>query len=422
MFVTQIINNFKDLCLNNMGALKGFLQLSGVRGTQIVLGLISTYFLAHSLSVDQYGEYQFALNVLGILSLFSLTEFSNTVMQSVARGYRGSFRKILPYTFFSSIGGSLILTLFSLWYGLKEENLLLMASFITAALFFPFMYGLTIWRGFKIGEENFLSYTRLEIIGIVLTNALTLLSVYFFRGNYFAPFVGFIAIPALMNIFIILKILKRVPVGSAFEEGIIPHGVRSSLYASFPTASTYADKILLFFFLSPSAVALYVAADRMAELLRSAVQDAATALAPRFAKTTHYSDRLDKIFKLSSVVFGLALMVFAFTFLPFLIEAIYGEEYGKAVPYAQALVFSVAIGNLASLQFRYIRSKLDTNNFRNIMVVTSIFRILLSVILIPAMGISGAVLSSVLYRAVLSFTTNLVIRKDYRKITVDVSE
>lgn len=404
---------------NNLGTLHGFVQLCVVRGLQIVLGLVTTYYLAHGLSISEYGEYQFALNVLGLLSIFSLTEFSNTLMQSVARGYYGSIRKILPYTFSASLLGSVALIFFALWYGIVEVNTPLMICFIAAALCFPFMYALTIWRGYKIGEEKFFSYTKVESAGMILTQLSTIMMILVFKGQYIGPFVCFIIVPSLINIWMITRILKRVHQDSPVEEGIIKYGVHSSIFVSASVASTYIDKLLIFFFLSPASLALFAAGDRVAELLRAAVQDVATALAPRFAKTSHYSQKLDRFLKIFSVLFGLGLLIFAFTVLPYVITIIYGQQYAPAIPYAQALMFSVAIGNLASLQFRYIRSKLDTKNFRNIMIITSICRIIISLFLIPLFGIMGAVTSSILYRIMLAVATDYVIRKDYRQLPAE---
>jgi O-antigen/teichoic acid export membrane protein len=414
-----IIKNVKELCSRNSGTLKGFLHLLVVRFSQIILGLITTYFLAHTLTIYQYGVYQFVLNVLGVLTIFSLTEFSNTTMQSVARGFWGSFKKILPITVAGSLIGSFILLFFTLWYGLKEYNEALMICFFSAIFLFPFMYAFTIWRGYRIGQENFFSYTKIETLSLIFTYVAMLLVIHFFQGQYIGPFLCFIIIPSVINVLMTIRIWRQIPVNSPVENGVIRHGIHSSIYAAIPTSSVYIDKLLLFFFLSPSALALFAASDRLAELLRAAIQDAATALAPRFAKTNSYSDRLDTILKMSSLVFGILLMIFAFTILPFIITFIYGSQYESAIPYAQALVFSVAIGNLASLQFRYIRSKLDTKNFRNIMIYTSLARIIMSLVLIPLLGISGAVISSILYRIILTSTTNYVIKKDYRLITAE---
>jgi O-antigen/teichoic acid export membrane protein len=212
-----------------------------------------------------------------------------------------------------------------------------------------------------------------------------------------------------------LRTLKRVPKEKPAEEGVIPHGMQSSFFTSFLIVSNYIDKILLFYFINPAALALFVAAERVSDLLKTAVQDMASALAPKFAKTKNYTEKLDKFFKILCIAFGAGLVIFAFTFLPYLILLIYGEKYADAIPYSQALMCAAALGNLASIQFRFIRSKLDTKNFRDIVVGTSLFRIVISAILIPLFGLKGAVISAFIYRIAMSVSINYVMRKDYLK-------
>ena len=399
--------------LNNRGTIKGFLNLSSVRGTQMLLGLVTTYFLARALTVEQYGEYQFVLTIIGLLTIFTLTEFKNTVMQSVARGYTGSYRKILIYPFLGSLAGSLILLLLAFWQGFHIGHKDLMACFFIASAAFPFMHGLTLWKAFRIGEKNFAGLAKMEIATGILTTAAIVSITQFYGGQYIGVILAFMGFPALANLFMLYRLRGLLRDETPAEEGIIEHGGKSSLYSAVSVASNYADKLLLFFFLSPTALALFAVGDRLSGLLKTSAADISSALAPKFAETRSYTRKLDRIMKIFCILFGCLMVAFAFTLLPWAIRLLYGPAFAEAIPYAQALVCSAAIGNLATLQFRYIRSKLDTENFRKITVYTSLFRVLISAILIPLMGLTGAVISAFAYRISLSFYTNRLIHKTY---------
>lgn len=399
---------------NNIPTLKGFLHLSMLRGVQIIMGLVTTYFLTRSLSVSQFGEYQFVLNMLGILGIFGLTEFNNTLMQSIARGYTGSYKKLFPYPLLISFAGSLVLLVFAAWYGVQKDNAPLMICFLMAAITFPLMQGLTLWRGLKIGEKNFFGFAKIEMCALFCTQLGIIAMTQIYGGEYVGVFLIFIAVPSLINLFMLYRVRYLLHVSGPAEDGIVPHGLKSSFYASFFIASNYVDKILLFFFLSPASLAYFAAADRMAELLKTSAQDIANALAPKFAETNNYTKRLDHYLKLFCLVFGAFMVVFSFTLLPYAIDIIYGSSYHDSIFYAQILIFAAAIGNLSSMQFRYIRSKLDTDNFRDIVVYTSIFRMVSSIILIYTMGINGAILSVLAYRLVLTIYTNYLIKRDYQ--------
>jgi len=274
---------------------------------------------------------------------------------------------------------------------------------------------LILWRGLKVGEGNFASFTKLETVGM-LASQMGIIGICLMNpGDYVYVLFVFLLFPALFNLGMHLVSAARINKNHSkqSEDGVVSHGLWSSFYSSSFTLSNYIDKLLIYFFIAPSALALFVAADRVADLLRSAVQDMATVLAPKFAKSTTYSYQMDRVIKLFCVGFAVLLGIFAFTLLPVVITTIYGDGYRDAVPYAQAMIVSIALGNLASIQFRYIRSKLDTRNYRNIIVSTSLARIILSVVLIPLFGVAGAVISAILYRLILSTVTDVTIKKYY---------
>ena len=99
--------------------------------------------------------------------------------------------------------------------------------------------------------------------------------------------------------------------------------------------------------------------------------------------------------------------------MPWALIFVFGDSYHDAVPYAQALMLSVALGNSASLRFRFIRSQMDADGFKHITVYTSLLRILISLILVPLLGITGAVISVVLYRVLTTAVVHVVLRKRY---------
>ena len=68
---------------------------------------------------------------------------------------------------------------------------------------------------------------------------------------------------------------------------------------------------------------------------------------------------------------------------------------------------------MATIKFRFIRSKIDATSFRDITVYTSLGRIVMSLVFIPWLGILGAVISVFLYRILYSLVVNAVIKKNY---------
>ncbi len=408
-----LFGNSVSLVKRHSHLINGFFQLGFLRILQLGLGLVGTYFITHSLTVEQYGEYQSVLNIIGILTIFSLTEFSNTLMQSIARGHNGSFLKMIRYPFLASFIGSLILVGFSVWYGLQGHNSL-MICYLVAAAAFPFINGLTLWRGIKLGRQQFSSLTAIEVTSLICLQVGIIALTFLFPGEYVEIFLWFSFVPLVINIYLVYKFWKEFRhYNSPAEDGVISHALHASFYNSFYTVANYFDRVLVGFFLGPVTLAIFIAADRIPDLLRSVVQDAATVLAPKFANTEHYTRKLDVIFKLFCIAFLIAAFIFGLLLLPYVITLIYGDKYSESIFYSQLLIVAYAIGNLSSLQFRYIRSKLDTKNYRNITISTSIIRVLVSLMLVPWFGIVGAVASALIYRTALSVITNYIVHKEY---------
>jgi O-antigen/teichoic acid export membrane protein len=99
--------------------------------------------------------------------------------------------------------------------------------------------------------------------------------------------------------------------------------------------------------------------------------------------------------------------------LPTAVTLLFGDNYAEAIPYAQALACAVAMGSLANLRFRYIRSKIDARGFRDITLVSSIVRLFAFLVLVPPFGLLGAVVATFVYRLALMVVTQVVIKRHY---------
>jgi O-antigen/teichoic acid export membrane protein len=392
--------------------LKNTFFISALRAVQLMAGIGSTYVMAHLLSKNLFGQYHFILNCIGLVTLFAMKGLNESVMQSVARGFPGTFRHSIPVAFYWSLLGSVALAGLGSWY-LFENQFLLAKGFLIAAVIFPFTHGLTQWKAVRTGREDFIGLLRTDGLASIIMNALMIGAMLLVPDSYIWPLAMLLLIPAIQNILLTLKGIRAIDPNLPAEEGSIAYGVKTNFYSAFNIAAKHIDKLLLFFFLSPVALATFVAADRIVDLLRNFVSDLAAVLAPRFARMKSFTGKLDRIMMWFSIIYGASVMVFAFTLMPWILTFIFGDSYHDAVPYAQALMLSVAFGNSASLRFRFIRSQMDTRGFKHITVYTSVLRIAVSLILIPFWGITGAVISAISYSILTAAVVHVVLRKRY---------
>lgn len=391
---------------------RGVASIFLLRFVQLGMGLASTYFLARSMSKDAFGEYNMLLNAIGIAGLTALTGLNNSLMQAVARGFMGTYRAVVPVALGSSFLGSFGLLVMSGWY-LGDAQKQIAFGCLAAAVLFPLAYGLTQWKSVVIGQERFHELLLLDGGSSVLTYGSVIASVFLWPGNYVLPLVLTMLMPAICNLVITASKYRQIPSDARVEHQNVRYGIRTTLYSGLGAIGSNLDRVLVFSYMSPAALALYVAASRIPDLLAGAIQDVSAVIAPRLAKHEKYTKRVDRIFTVISMIYGLIIFALAFLAIPLLIPFLFGDNYADAIPYAQALTCSVAIGNQANMRFRFIRSQIDERGFRDIALFSSAVRLVAFLALVPAFGIIGAVVAIFIYRLGLVGIVRIVIKRHF---------
>jgi O-antigen/teichoic acid export membrane protein len=370
------------------------------------------YFVVRALDTAQFGQYQFVLTCVALATVCALPGLNNSLMQSIARGFLGAFRPAVRLAFRASFVGSAVLLLLALWYSRGPAGELPRA-FVVAAALFPFAHGLEQWKSLRTGVEDFSGFFRMEGMTAVALGAAMIAAVLTWPGAIVVPLAVLLGVQAVANGYQTVRALRRIPRDARFESGVLGHGARTTVYSGLNTLANQIDKILLFAFLSPASLAVFVAAERIPEMTKNAVQDVAAVLAPRFAKRARYDHALDRSLRVLGMATGATIVVAAFTVLPWLVTIVFGEAYRSAIPYAQALMCTVAIGNVSTLRYRYVTSQLDESGPLTVNVVMSATRIAASAILVPWLGLVGAVVSTAIYRLVMVAVVDFVIRRRY---------
>lgn len=408
--MTSIAKLKSYLTPDNKKFLFDYGRVFGLRIIQMSLALVTSYILVRALSQEQFGEYHYILGWIGVLTIFTLPGLTDSVMQAVARGKEKTYQAGAKLAFLGSLAAALILAGFGTWF-FYQNDIELAAGFYLAAILFPFMHGLAIWKSMRHGQADFDALLKLEgsnsiIVGILLIAGLLILP-----GYLLLPLCIVMTIPSLLNIFQSVKAWRSVPKNSEIEADNLAYGIKTSAYSILNVLANHIDKILLFNFLSPEALALYMAAQKLTEPVNNVTQDLGAVLAPRFANQEHYTQKLDKAFLIYSLIIGGLIIIFSFSILPPIFVLIFGEQYASALTYCQALMCSLLFGNVASLRFRFIRSRMSLDSVRRVTLGNSLFRILAASICIPLLGIWGAVLSVFLSRIALATQVHFDINK-----------
>jgi O-antigen/teichoic acid export membrane protein len=391
---------------------QGFSSLLALRVVEKLAGFAVTMFMFRALDKEQLGQYGFIQTAVALCAIFGIPEFQNTVSQSVARGYPGTYRAALHKALRYSLVGVVLLGGLGLWY-LSAGQAALGWGLLAVAPLLPALHALSAWKGVLLGEANFRGFSVAEASNALLRAVLITAALLLFPGSLLAPVVAFFIVPALQNLRQTWLACRRIAPAAPQEPGAIGYGMQSNVYSAVGIVVANLDRLLIFTLLSPALLAVYMAAEKFADLLQGTVQDMAAVLATRFSQMGRYSHRLDDALKLAALAIAAFVLLFAWLAVPPLMVLIFGESYRESIVYAQALVATVAVGNIATLRFRFIRSKLDTTSYRNVLLTGSFGKLAASLLLIPLFGLAGAVGSVLCHRIVLAGITARTIKTRY---------
>lgn len=384
------------------------------RMVQRAAGLISLYFVVRHLSPADLGQYQFVTVVIATAAFLALPGLDNALMQSIARGSRGLYRRATSFSVrFSALGsfGLLVVAM-----GLRDAQPEMFAPLVVAALFFTPYTAMGQWKSLLLGESRFALMAVAEGTTALLTHAGLIVAVLLNVQDIWVFLLLFVAPSAVVNVTATLISWRRMAPYAPSDENdrLFHYGLESSAMTSVSMIAEQTERLAIFLLLSPATLAIYMAGDRLSELVRGVFQDAAAVLAPRFTRMSTYEGRIERAIWVIGVIAGVAILLFALTLAPAVLLLIFGQAYAPSIPYAQALLCSVAIGNIGQFQFRFIRSQPDSLSFRTITLWTSAVRIVGSFVLVALFGVWGAVAALIGHRLALSIISSAVIRRRYR--------
>lgn len=348
---------------------------------------------------ESFANYQFVVTLIMLGSITALPGMQNVVIQSVARGFPGTYLAASRLSWRCSFLGLLCLAALSGLFA-TVENWELSAALCIAALLFPASNGIINWQSFQAGREKFRLTAKQQGTTLIIANGLIItLSVSGFSQPWCLIAVYF-GTMAIQNILMTASLRASIDANSVPEPNAIPYGLRTSLYSVANTIGNYLDRVLLFFLIAPEALAIYAIADRFPELIKKNVQSLTHAIIPGLSRKQQYTPALNSKFNRAGLTIAGCILIFAFAVVPWLLPLAYTNEFTEAVVYCQILLLSICVGIFSTLKFSYIQAKMDERGFRNITLVMSGSRIAFSLIMVPFWGAMGAALSTVAYRLV----------------------
>jgi len=359
------------------------------QGTVTFIALLTSIAFANLLSKEAYGTYQYILTTAEFLTAFSLIGLGRAVVTSVARGHDGAldqaFKQGLLWGCLSIISGLGVGIyyyvqgdlLFAFGIGLGTTLLLVIAS---AKVYIPFLNGRKLFR-----QTSSFTVIGLLIPSIVLIIALLL------TKNLLILLVAFLLTSALTNV-LLYGYSRRYKRNNKTDPRLIPEAVHLTSDAIIARVGAYADRLVLFQFFGPVALAEFWIAMNIERQFSHLFKSANTIVAPKLSNRPFFqlqrSLPLKILYLYALIIPGLLLYLL---FIPYLIQ-IFFPLYTSITLYTQALGFLFLFLPFKIFFDALISHQMHSALYR-ITILTAIPKIIATVIIVPQFGIWGVIMA-----------------------------
>jgi len=388
-------------------------------GKFISTGITFIMALAWANWIDKsiYGNYQYILSLVGIISIFSLPEMEAAIIQAVARKLEGSFvlgfRTKLKWGILGSISA-----LGLAGYYLLQGNKNLPLVFLVVALFIALFNASLSYTGFLAGRRLFSVQVKYDVITQVIAGFLMLLTLFsvkeflFDQPGYLIILliitVYFVSRTSLRFFFFVLTKRKFTP-NKEQDPKTLSYGKRLSFSGIIDILSSSLDKILLFHYLGAIELAVYAFAVLVPQQIKIFLKHISALALPKFTIRSKDEIRetiLKKIFYLAILISFLVIVYILIA--PFIYQILF-PKYLSSLTYSR--IFALSIIPLSFSMGTIFRAKMMIKQIYQIRIIVPLVRASLFLVLIPLYGIWGAIIGTLITRTFSAFLTVFLFKK-----------
>lgn len=370
----------------------GFGQVSGV-----LRGIATTFLMARWLPRSTMGEFRYILVVFSLAGMFAAGGVGAGIIRGIAKGDTivvwAGIKRILMLAPL----GSLLLLLAALerWF-VGESNIA--AALVFSAVLFPAYAICGIYGSILTGQERIQRLIKIAILNNTLFTICFFLVIW--NTKELIPiFFAYLGIDVLFRGFLTWNEIRKLPKnGSAIEHvKLSDHLTAIGFVQAF---ASQLDQILLQRFLGYDALANYSIATLIPEQIKDFVNAITGVMLRRFSKREENNKTLAGTRKHFRTMLGLsALLIIGYAIVaPLAIPRLF-PQYGGVV--LQSIVYSFGLLGLASIiGSNYFQAHHNLRALWKFFGANAAIQITSNIILIPILGVWGAIWSKTITRLV----------------------
>lgn len=395
-------------------------SLYSVLNTLIIFGiqLILSAFLARTFTTNFYGQIQFIREIIYFLVIFSITGLKTVIYKDVAQNYDGVYLKSIKLRLKGSLISSILLILISCVFFLflnSNENNLIALSLIIFSLIIPFYYSYDLWKFLLRGKEKFIYLFIFNFLSSIITFVLIFISVQYFKINNLVLIILLYYFPQTFINILAFKYCKKFLNNNKIQRDWKKHGVSLTVLDISAVVYSSLAPLIIGFLLSIDQVAIYSVVFQIVSIFVLLINSVSEVFLPRLYRSKNE-------FVIKEIIFIFVISFSIPIFLGFVIEIpiliIFTDKYASAVQYCQLFLFVIPFKILTF----FLGSFLIKHNLNKEINVSKIFTvigtILLQIILIPTIGIYGAIIGLIAYEFIQNISFIIIIYSTLKSFKV----
>lgn len=352
-----------------------------------------------------YGDFLFLTSIFGLLSVISISGVKETILRSVSQGLDRTYTEATKFSFLYSLLGIPILFLIGLYYYYFQSSSLGITLMISS-LVFPFFSSLQTWMFIMKGKADF---KRLALYNLVikLVQLIMLIFTITVTRNIIIIFLVYISIESVFNIIYYLQNEKKYVTNTMIDPGWRKQSYTLSVMDLSSAIFGKADIIIMSIFLTSESVAIYGVTMKFVEAFFLGIKSTITAILPQFYNNKRI--KINYFYKITYLSIFIPLLLMPIIKYPIIF--LYSQAFSEAIYYTQIYLFVIPFFLISTISNHFLIKYKLNNAILNTKSIAVISALIFYLVLIPAYGIIGGIISSILYFVIQSIFNIHVINK-----------
>ena len=326
----------------------------------LIAGVAVSVAFARLASKEVFGQYNFILAILAVISLLSMPGLNTAVLISSAKSYDGSYKKAVKTSFLWSLLGIPTLLCIGGYYYYYNTQIIGICLMISS-IFFPFLNAPNTWDNFLQGKKKFNITAKYASIQAVI-NATAIITILFLRtNNLILIFITYLITNSFATCALFIKSLKYIE-NNKEEEGCIRYGYFMTTTNIVGFLSRNIDKILIGSLLGTSELAVYAIAVIIPTKLKDIIKLPLAPFTPKFCQDgVEMKEILEKLkrFILPLILTTIMGSVLYLLFIDDIMILLFGRKYMESIIYSKILLFYILISPFSTFMatFAIVKKK-----------------------------------------------------------------